>query len=64
MGVHIEAAQNHWIARSKRTWELDLNILTATGITLARPELAAGRAASAERSLRREQASNPRPRRL
>jgi hypothetical protein len=60
--AHIDAAQNLWIARSARTWELDLNILTGAGITLAQPESAATRAMSADRSLRREQASNPRPR--
>jgi hypothetical protein len=36
--AHIDAAQNLWISRSRRTWELDLNILTGAGITLARPE--------------------------
>jgi hypothetical protein len=58
--AHIDAAQNLWIARSRRTWKLDLNVLTGAGITLARPEPATARAASAERTLRREQGPPPR----
>jgi hypothetical protein len=52
---HVRAAEDRWIARSGRTWELDLSILTDAGITLARPGRAADRPTAAERALRREQ---------
>ena len=61
--AHIRAAEDLWIERSARVWELDLSILTGTGITLARPERAADRPAAAERALRHEQAPIPSPRR-
>lgn len=59
--AHVDAAQNLWIARSTRTWELDLNILTGAGITVQRPEPAVARPAAAERALRQAQAGKPAP---
>lgn len=47
----IHAAEDLWIARSRRDWTLDLNILTDAGITLARPDSAAERRATAQRKL-------------
>ncbi|MEJ7703908.1 MAG: hypothetical protein WKF47_09655 [Geodermatophilaceae bacterium] len=61
--AHIRAAEDLWIERSARVWELDLSIFTGTGITLARPERAADRPVAAERALRHEQAPIPSPRR-
>jgi hypothetical protein len=49
---HMDAAGRRWARRSARTWALDLSMLTDAGITLARPEDSAGRAAAAERGLR------------
>jgi hypothetical protein len=57
--AHIRAAEDLWIERSARVWELDLSILTGAGITLARPERAADRPAAAERALRPERAPLP-----
>jgi len=59
--AHIDAAQKLWIARSARTWELDLNILTGAGITLARPEPAAARTVAAERALNQTRTATPAP---
>jgi soluble lytic murein transglycosylase-like protein len=56
---HVRAAEELWIERSRRVWELDLRMLTNAGVTLARPERAADRPAAAERALRREQVSRP-----
>jgi hypothetical protein len=54
---HIRAAENLWIERSARVWELDLSMLTDAGVTLARPEAAVARATAAERELRGLRAS-------
>lgn len=49
--AHAHAAEDLWIVRSARVWELDLSILTDVGITLRRPDRAADRPAAAERAL-------------
>jgi hypothetical protein len=49
--AHVHAAEDVWIKRSGRVWELDLSILTDVGITLRRPERAVDRRAVAERAL-------------
>ncbi|NMH79814.1 hypothetical protein HF577_22315 [Pseudonocardia xinjiangensis] len=51
--THVHAAEDVWIARSARVWELDVSILTDVGITLRRPERAIHRPAAAERALAR-----------
>lgn len=51
---HIDHAFDVWSARSQRTYELDLSILTDAGITLAPPPEAEARTAIAEETLRRE----------
>lgn len=51
--AHVHAAEDVWIARSARVWELDLSILTDVGITLRRPERAADRPAAAAGALAR-----------
>jgi len=48
---HIHTAGQLWITRSSRGWTLDLSILTAAGITLARPHDAEARAEEAVRAL-------------
>jgi hypothetical protein len=48
---HVQAANDLWIARSRRTWTLDLRILTTAGVTLRRPEPARDRPTVAERTL-------------
>lgn len=52
--AHVYAAEDVWIARSARVWELDLSILTDVGVALRRPERAIGRPAAAERALASE----------
>lgn len=52
--AHVYAAEDVWIARSARVWELDLSILTDVGITVRRPERAVDRPAVADRALARE----------
>ncbi|MGD9531645.1 MAG: hypothetical protein AB7V44_33285 [Pseudonocardia sp.] len=54
--AHVYAAEDVWIARSARVWELDLSILTDVGITLRRPERAVDRPAVADRVLADESA--------
>ena len=49
--AHVHAAEDVWIRRSGRVWELDLGILTDVGITLRRPERAVDRPVAAERAL-------------
>ena len=51
--THVHAAEDVWIARSARVWELDLSILTDLGIALRRPDRAVDRPAAAERALAR-----------
>lgn len=41
---HVRAANQLWITRSRRTWSLDLSMLTTAGVTLAQPEDPATRA--------------------
>jgi hypothetical protein len=48
---HVDAAGAVWAARSRRSWELDLSMLTAVGITLAQPENPAARADRAQEQL-------------
>ena len=57
----VHAAGELWTRRSERPWTLDLTMLTAAGVTLARPEPAAARPAAAERVLRRAQTPAPIP---
>lgn len=52
--AHVRAAEELWIARSRRVWELDLSVLTDAGVTLAKPGLAADRATAANQALRHE----------
>jgi hypothetical protein len=54
--AHVDQAFALWEARSARTWDLDLSILTGAGVELARPvsparraEIAAGRLAAERR---------------
>lgn len=58
---HVAAAGELWTRRSARVWTLDLSMLTDAGVTVARPEKAADRAAVAEHALRREQQRTPEP---
>jgi hypothetical protein len=51
---HVHAAGELWTRHSARVWELDLTMLTAAGVTLARPDKAADRPAAAERALQQE----------
>jgi hypothetical protein len=51
---HVHVAEELWVERSQRMWELDLRMLTGAGVTLRRPERAADRAAVAARALHRE----------
>jgi hypothetical protein len=48
---HVRAAEELWIERSRRVWELELSMLTAAGITLAKPQQAADRAVAAKQAL-------------
>jgi hypothetical protein len=50
---HVRDAGRVWQHRSRRTWELDLSILTDAGVALARPEDPAARRAQAAVELRR-----------
>lgn len=52
---HIQDAGDLWTARSRRVWTLDVTMLTDAGVTLARPDKAADRAAAADRALRQAQ---------
>jgi hypothetical protein len=49
--ARVHAAEDVWIRRSARTWELDLSILTDAGIAVARPQPAAERRAAAGRGV-------------
>lgn len=51
VACHIDTANATWTARSALAWTLDVSMLTAAGVTLARPEKAADRPAVAERAL-------------
>ncbi|MDN5854066.1 MAG: DUF5710 domain-containing protein [Actinomycetia bacterium] len=61
--AHVYAAEDVWIARSARVWELDLSILTDAGIALRPPERAVDRPAVVERVLVQEEVrpNVPRP---
>jgi hypothetical protein len=48
---HVERAFAVWQRRSTRTWELDLTMLTAAGVTLASPPQAQERVQVAEETL-------------
>jgi hypothetical protein len=54
---HVHAAGELWARRSARVWELDLSMLTDAGVTLARPDKAADRAAAAERALQQRRSN-------
>ncbi|MFI8528393.1 DUF5710 domain-containing protein [Promicromonospora sukumoe] len=45
---HVQGAFGLWRARSARTWELDLSMLTDAGVTLQRPPSAKERPAAAQ----------------
>ena len=49
--AHVDEAFALWQQRSARTWDLDLSILTAAGVTLARPVSPARRAEVARERL-------------
>lgn len=49
--AHVEAAGDLWTARSRRTWTLDLSILTDAGVTPARPDSPDLRPETAQREL-------------
>lgn len=46
---HLAAAARRWAEQSRRTWALDLSILTDAGVTLAPPDEPAARAEAARR---------------
>ncbi|MGI8816112.1 MAG: DUF5710 domain-containing protein [Pseudonocardia sp.] len=48
---HLDAAGDLWEQRSRRTWVLDLSLLTDAGVALARPEDPTERRAAAARTL-------------
>jgi hypothetical protein len=48
---HVHSANQLWTARSGRIWSLDLSMLTAAGVTLARPEEPVTRVDLAEQRL-------------
>ena len=48
---HVDDAGRTWIARSERTWHLDLRMLTDAGVRLQRPDAPDQRAHAAERAL-------------
>lgn len=50
---HVHHAETAWTNRSRRTWTLDLSMLTEAGVTLARPEAAADRPSAARHGLRK-----------
>lgn len=59
---HVSAAFAEWEQRSVVTWDLDLSLLTAAGITLARPAAAADeRPQAAAHALIRQGPPAPRP---
>ena len=62
--AHVHAAEDVWISRSGRMWELDLSILTDVGITVRRPERSVDRPEAAERALAQlaDRPVMPRPR--
>jgi hypothetical protein len=51
--AHVRHAEQVWITRSARMWELDLTMLMGAGIALRRPEAGEQRAATADRVLGR-----------
>ncbi len=53
---HIATAEQLWIDRSRRSWRLDLRMLTDAGIALAPPPEAGRRARTADLQLTREHA--------
>jgi hypothetical protein len=48
---HVDDAGELWQQRSRRTWVLDLTMLTDAGVTLARPDDPAERRSTAARTL-------------
>jgi hypothetical protein len=49
--AHVDAAFAIWHSRCRRTWTLDLTMLTGAGITLTEPLSAVDRAAAADRGI-------------
>ena len=58
--AQIRAAENLWIERSGRRWELDLSILVGVGIAARPPQPAAGRAVTADQQLQHSRSSGRR----
>ncbi len=58
-GAHVDAAQQVWLARSRRTWELDLSMLTGVGLAIQRPPSRGERVGHAERALREVRTDPP-----
>jgi hypothetical protein len=56
---HIVTANELWITRSRRTWALDLSMLTDAGITLAQPEDPAARVDRAHEQLAAAKITRP-----
>jgi hypothetical protein len=63
---HVDAAGELWEQRSRRTWALDLSMLTDAGVTLARPDDPTERRTAAARTLaqhtEQDDRAVPRPR--
>jgi len=53
--AHVAAAFERWQRRSRIAWTLDLRMLTAAGISVARPPQAVARPAAAAAALRQRQ---------
>jgi Domain of unknown function (DUF5710)/Nuclease-related domain len=58
--AHVQAAQQVWIERSSRVWELDLSMLVDAGVELRRPATATDRAAAVDGELSRVGLPEPR----
>ncbi len=55
---HVHSAGDRWTARSRRTWALDLTMLTNAGVTLARPDTPDRRRVAAQRELDKARHAN------
>jgi hypothetical protein len=58
---HITAAGDLWTTRSRRTWTLDLSMLTIAGVTLARPDAPETRRDRAHAEVQRQRSIPPDP---
>lgn len=59
--AHVQEAEQVWMRRSSRVWELDLSMLTHVGVTVERPPSADERAGHVEHELRQARADHPAP---